>query len=94
MEIKGPEGLGGARDIQPPRRPGKPGAREGSSRASGGDKVEISSMGRYKALVSSAPAIRADLVAEIKEKIRKGGYPPDDLLDKAFDRMLSEETGS
>ena len=92
MEIKGPEGLGGARDIQPPRRAGKPGAREGASRA-GADKVEISSMGRYKAAVAAAPAIRVDKVAEIREKIKKGGYPPDELLDKAFDRMLSEETG-
>ena len=51
-------------------------------------------MGRYKSVVASAPAIRADLVAEIKEKIRKGGYPPDDILDKAFDRMLEEEAGA
>ncbi len=93
MEIKGPEGLGGARDVQPPRRPAKTGAREGASRAEGNDKVEISSLGRYKAIVSAAPPVRADRVAEIREKIRKGGYPTDELLSQAFDRMVSEETG-
>ena len=93
MEIKGPEGLGGARDVQPPRRPGKTGAREGAPRA-GDDKVEISSLGRYKAAVAAAPAMRMDRIAELRERIKKGGYPPDDLLDKAFDRMLSEEAGA
>ena len=93
MEIRGPEGLGGARDIQPPRRAGKQGGREGASR-SGSDQVEISNLGRFKGIVAAAPPIRVDRVAEIRQKIRKGGYPPQDLVDKAFDNMLSDETGA
>ncbi len=92
MEIKGPEGLGGAREIQPPRRTGRQGAREGSSRTDG-DKVEISGLGRLKGLLAHVPEVRAERIAELKKKIRDGGYPPGELVDQAFDKMLSEETG-
>ena len=93
MEIKGPEGLGGAREIQPPRRAGRQGAREGASRAAG-DKVEISDLGRLKGLLAGTPPVRLERIAELKKRIQDGGYPPDDILDKAFDRMMSEEAGA
>ena len=93
MEIRGPGGIGGPKGIDPDRKPARAQARGGEGR-SGSDRVEISEESRIKGIVLSAPAIRSDLVARIREEIKSGRYLTDKKLDDAFDNMLKEESGA
>ena len=93
MEISGPGGVGGPREIQPDRKPGRVESREGGSRRDEGDKVEISDLARLKGLLANLPPVRAERVAALREKIKNGGYPPAEALDQALDKMMEEELG-
>jgi anti-sigma28 factor (negative regulator of flagellin synthesis) len=91
MEITGPGGIGGSPKINADRKPVRVPSRQGGS--AGGDKVEISDTARLKGLLANVPEVRLERIAEIKRKIQSGGYPPDDLVNEAFDRMFKEEAG-
>ena len=93
MEIRGPGGVGGPREVNPDRKPGRVESREGQSRGAEGDRVEISDMARLKGLLANVPPVRAERIAALREKIKNGGYPPAEVLDKALDKMMEEELG-
>ena len=93
MEIRGPGGIGGPNEINPDRKSGRVESKPGESRRSTGDQVEISDMARLKGLLANVPPIRLEKVAALREKIKNGGYPPADVLDKALEKMIQEELG-
>ena len=93
MEIRGPGGIGGPNEVNPDRKAGRVESKPSESRKSGGDQVEISDLARLKGILANVPPVRLDRIAEIKEKIKNGGYPPADVLDKALDKMMQEELG-
>ena len=93
MEIRGPGGIGGPNEVNPDRKAGRPEPRTSEPRRSGGDQVEISDLARLKGILANVPPVRLEKVAALREKIKNGGYPPADVLDKALDKMMEEELG-
>lgn len=47
-------------------------------------------LSRLVEMLSSAPAVRSDLVAEIRSQVDGGGYMSEEKLDLAMYRMLKD----
>ncbi|MCL2129669.1 MAG: flagellar biosynthesis anti-sigma factor FlgM [Treponema sp.] len=83
--------------IQPGKKPGKTGqARE----INGKDSINISSeaqekaeLYRIKELAMNAPEIRAERVAELKEKINDPAYLNENLIGATADRLIDALLG-
>ena len=83
--------------VQPP---GAPGAIEPVGKAiqstpsspAGGvtDVVEISLAAQLTAKLHELPAVRADLVARVKDEIAAGTYETPDKLEVTIDRLLKD----
>lgn len=54
------------------------------------DVVEISLAAQLAAKLQELPAVRADLVAQMKSQIAAGTYETSDKLDVAVDRLLKD----
>jgi hypothetical protein len=55
------------------------------------DRVELSDMARYMSLLRTAPPIREDLVAHVRDLIVRGEYDTPERMDLALDAMAREE---
>lgn len=88
MEIQGPGGISGPEPIRPNRfhasRPNIP------VEPISTDKVEISDIARFKALLAKIPDIRADRVAELRARIESGTYETEDKFEVLVERLLDE----
>jgi negative regulator of flagellin synthesis FlgM len=84
--------IGSPEPIQPGRKPG----RNEHIRAGGGpDSISLSSEAREKSelyqaieMVSSAPDVRMDRIAELKEKINDSGYLNDRIINATADKIM------
>ena len=84
--------VGSLDPIQPGKKPGQP----NKVRESGGaDSISISSAAQEKAelfrlreLAASAPEVRTDRVAELREKINDPSYIDDKILNATADRLI------
>jgi len=86
--------------IDPIRDPAKPSSTERVNREVCGDSIAISSDAAQKAelyktleLAKAAPDVRADLVAELKAKIKDPNYLNDAVLNMTADRILDQLLG-
>ena len=84
--------IGSIDPIQPGRKPGQASQVNERSRA---DSINISSEAQEKAeffrtreLAASAPDIRADRIAELREKINDPSYINDRVLNATADRII------
>ena len=84
--------IGSVDPIQPGKKPGRTGQVNETSRA---DSINISSEAQEKAelyrvreLAANAPDIRADRVAELKEKINDPSYINDRIVSATADRLI------
>jgi negative regulator of flagellin synthesis FlgM len=79
-----------------PIQPGKKPGRSEQVRASGSiDSISLSSEAKEKSelyqaieLVSSAPDVRLDRIAELKERINDPGYLNDRIINAAADKIM------
>jgi len=78
--------------IQPGKRPGRTGQVQESPKS---DSISISSEAQEKAellrvqeLVATAPDVRSERVAELKEKINDPAYLNDSLIDATASKLL------
>jgi anti-sigma28 factor (negative regulator of flagellin synthesis) len=69
-------------ESRPDSRPGM------TSRPS--DRVELSERGRYLSQLAAMPAVRSDLVTEIRGRIAKGTYETHDKLDRSLDGLIQD----
>ncbi len=54
------------------------------------DRVELSELARYRALVASLPAIRTDLVNSVRQQIQAGTYETDEKLTQAIEALAAD----
>ena len=85
--------IGSIDPIQPGKKPGRANQVSETPRA---DSVSISSEAQEKAeisriqeLAAAAPDIRADRVAELKEKINDPAYINDKVINATADKLIS-----
>jgi negative regulator of flagellin synthesis FlgM len=84
--------IGPPEPIQPGKKPG----RSEYVRASGdADSISLSSAAREKSelyqvieLVSSAPDVRLDRIAELKEKVKDPNYLNDQIINATADKIM------
>ena len=55
------------------------------------DRVELSSFARFLDQLRQLPAVRQDLVAQVRQAIDAGTYESEDKIDIALDRLASED---
>lgn len=85
-------GIGG--NFVPPNLPGTSPA--GAREVAGGrinddlDRVEISDLARMMAKIGQLPAIRHEMVAQVKAQIDAGTYDSPQKLDIAVDRLIDD----
>ena len=84
--------IGSIDPIQPGKKPGRANQVSESSRA---DSISISSEAQEKAellrtkeLAAAAPEVRAERVAELKEKINDPSYINDKVINATADRLI------
>ena len=84
--------IGSIDPIQPGKKPGQTG-KTGVSQ--GADSINISSEAQEKAelfrireLAAAAPEVRAERVAELKEKINDPSYINDKVIDATADKLI------
>ena len=84
--------IGSIDPIQPGKKPGRPSHVNETSKA---DSISISSEAQEKAeifrtqeLAASAPEVRADRVAELREKINDPAYINDKVLNATADKLM------
>ena len=84
--------IGSIDPIQPGKKPERANQVSGSSKA---DSISISSEAQEKAellrireLAASAPEVRAELVAELKEKINDPSYINDRVMNATADKLI------
>ena len=84
--------LGSIDPIQPGKRPGKIGQVNASPKA---DSISISSEAQERAelhraqeLAAAAPEVRAELVAELKEKINDPSYLNDQVINATANKLI------
>ena len=85
--------LGPIEPIQPGKRPGKTGQVNESPQS---DSISISKEAYAKAellrtqeIAAAAPDVRADRVAELREKIKDPSYIDDSVLNATADRLVN-----
>lgn len=64
-----------------------------SSSARESDQVEVSALARFLSQLRDVPAVRQDLVDEVREQIDDGTYESDARIDGAIEKLLEEEPG-
>ncbi|MCL2319495.1 MAG: flagellar biosynthesis anti-sigma factor FlgM [Treponema sp.] len=86
------ERIGPIDPIQPGKKPGRANQVSGSL---GADSISISSAAQEKAellrtqeLAAAAPAIRAERVAELKEKINDPSYINEKVINATADKLI------
>lgn len=89
MEIHGPGHVSGPDPIQPNRTRISRYA-ETPSIAAGPDKVEISDLARFKAVLAKVPDIRFERVEGLRAQIEAGTYETDEKLEVVVDKLLEE----
>ena len=84
--------IGSIDPIQPGKKPGRAEHASGSSKT---DSINISSEAQKKAeifraqeLAASAPEIRSERVAELKERINDPSYINDKVINATADRLI------
>jgi len=84
--------IGSIDPIQPGKKPGRASQVNESNRA---DSINISSQAQEKAellriqeMAAAAPDIRADRVAELKEKINDPSYINDKVMNATADKLI------
>ena len=89
--------IGSIDPIQPGKRPGRTNEVSGTSKT---DSINISSEAQAKAeffrvkeLAAAAPDIRADRVAELREKINDPSYINEAILNATADRIMDDLFG-
>ena len=90
-------GIGSIDPIQPHKKPG-PASRVNENR--GADSINISSeaqekaeLYRVKELAAAAPEVRAERVAELKEKINDPSYLNDKVMNATADKIMDSLFG-
>jgi flagellar biosynthesis anti-sigma factor FlgM len=56
----------------------------------GSDSAELSPVSRYLSELKAGPAVRADLVARVKEQIENGTYETDAKFDSILDDVAED----
>jgi anti-sigma28 factor (negative regulator of flagellin synthesis) len=87
MEISNNFSVSGADAIRAASKAAAPSEAQ-SVANSGGIQMELSPEALAVSGSQSTETFRADKVAQMKEAIASGKYDTDEMLDKAFDRML------
>ena len=84
--------IGSIDPVQPGKRPGRTGQVNESPKS---DSISISSAAQEKAellriqeLAAAAPEVRAERVAELKEKINDPSYINDKVMNATADRLI------
>ncbi|MDR0512793.1 MAG: flagellar biosynthesis anti-sigma factor FlgM [Treponema sp.] len=84
--------IGSIDSIQPERKPGRVGGAQGVPNA---DSISISAEAQVRAeqlrvreLVASAPDVRADRVAQLRERINDPAYLNDQIVNATADRLI------
>ncbi len=92
MELRGPQGIEGARPLRGKKIEG-PAAAGKSLSAARGDVVEISELARFMEELSRLPEIRPEKVQQLRQLVVKGEYQTAERIDVAVERLLTELGG-
>ena len=87
MEIQGAGSISGPDPIRPNRFQL---SQTNSAGSTSTDKVEISDLARFKALLAKVPEMRLEKVDTLRAQIEAGTYETDEKIDHVVDRLLEE----
>jgi anti-sigma28 factor (negative regulator of flagellin synthesis) len=91
MEVHGPGHVSGPDPIQPNRtRISRYTENTETPSSVGADKVEISDLARYKALLAKVPDIRFERVEALRAQIEAGTYETDEKLEVVVEKLIEE----
>jgi len=92
MQISNNFSVSGADAVRSASKTAAPSESQSVAKASGiqepVDQIELSAEALEVSASQSSETFRADKVAQMREAIASGKYDTDEMLEKAFDRML------
>lgn len=92
MQISNNFSVSGADAVRSASKTAAPSESQAVAKASGiqepVDQIELSAEALEVSASQSSETFRADKVAQMREAIASGKYDTDEMLEKAFDRML------